>query len=272
MSTTTVDATVLTDALLKRGPSSVTARAAMRGALVLGYALKEVRHGPFANYVYAYNVLVKTGTLSAARTHIAALGQQRYKQQTAVQALNDAEAEVMAGAYQEFAAVLGQVGGAMPGMSTADEVVATMLRDVVGRRIHAAFKELTTLATTASHALACFTVGTLRTKRDGSFDVGVGKCPDACALGGMLTGQSAAVSVLIGVVQSLPPKRENIRRIEALQWVAQHPGQSPDTEYCRALGDAVYALLCPAGGMIVTTNVADHQPLASALGKSVTKP
>jgi hypothetical protein len=38
------------------------------------------------------------------------------------------------------------------------------------------------------------------------------------------------------------------------------------------LGDAVFALLAPHDFVILTTNLKDHEPLASALGKTAQLP
>ncbi|MCP4201222.1 MAG: hypothetical protein GY769_04735 [bacterium] len=41
---------------------------------------------------------------------------------------------------------------------------------------------------------------------------------------------------------------------------------------CRALGDAIFALYCPEGAEILTTNVKDHRPLAEAVNRRVVSP
>jgi hypothetical protein len=51
-----------------------------------------------------------------------------------------------------------------------------------------------------------------------------------------------------------------------------HPTKPYDEKHCRALGDAVFALDCPTGGEILTTNVVDHKPLADALNITVRTP
>ena len=271
--TTTVDATVLTDALLKVGtPAAVAARAAMNGAAVMGYALKEVRHGPFGNFVYAHEVLVAEGTYTAAMARIECVAQQRYKQRTALEALRVALTEVLGEDAEAMGSTLRTAAQEMGGGPTVDEIMARQTAGVLARVLWSAHAEMLTLAASATDALTCFVMHPLRRRRDGSIDDGVRKCPQACALGGLLAARGADVNALIGVVAGLQTKPENVHRLEALQWVAANPGASPSIDYCRALGDAVYALLCPAGGTVVTTNLADHAPLTNALGKHAKAP
>lgn len=67
-----------------------------------------------------------------------------------------------------------------------------------------------------------------------------------------------------------PPKPENDKRRAAIQKL--QAGRDLNDNECRNLGDAVFALLAPAGYVIVTTNVRDHRPLARALGKDAVGP
>lgn len=49
-------------------------------------------------------------------------------------------------------------------------------------------------------------------------------------------------------------------------------GDALTDSQCRDLGDAVFALLAPHDSVILTTNLKDHEPLASALGKTAQLP
>jgi hypothetical protein len=55
-------------------------------------------------------------------------------------------------------------------------------------------------------------------------------------------------------------------------FVRSHPTKPYDEKHWRALGDAVFALDCPKGGEILTTNVVDHKPLADALNITMRTP
>jgi hypothetical protein len=67
-------------------------------------------------------------------------------------------------------------------------------------------------------------------------------------------------------------KPEVVKRRQALDRLRSHPTKQYEEKHCRALGDAVFALDCPAGGEILTTNVVDHKPLADALNITVRRP
>lgn len=68
-------------------------------------------------------------------------------------------------------------------------------------------------------------------------------------------------------------KRENDTRRKALKEL-RHKGVASFRAhlYCRGLGDAYFAAMCPAGSVVLTTNLQDHEPLCSALGKKAVEP
>ena len=63
--------------------------------------------------------------------------------------------------------------------------------------------------------------------------------------------------------------REGQRRANALRKVAHTQNVNFLDQDCRNLGDAYFAVFCPKDSVILTTNVRDHQVLATALGKRV---
>ena len=65
---------------------------------------------------------------------------------------------------------------------------------------------------------------------------------------------------------------EDARRREALKKLAVHPNSRFERKDCRALGDAYFAFFAPTNADILTTNIKDHLPLASALGKKAVSP
>jgi hypothetical protein len=68
---------------------------------------------------------------------------------------------------------------------------------------------------------------------------------------------------------SLANKQETKSRRKALKELRQHGPDSFNKNGCRALGDAYFAAMCPAGKSVVTTNIVDFEPLCSALGKDL---
>ena len=67
-------------------------------------------------------------------------------------------------------------------------------------------------------------------------------------------------------------KNENQKRRKALKELMSIGPTKFDKGRCRALGDAYFAAMCPAGSKVVTTNIQDHDILCSALGRTAVKP
>lgn len=67
-------------------------------------------------------------------------------------------------------------------------------------------------------------------------------------------------------------KNENSQRRKALKELQDKGPKEFNKRFCRALGDAYFAAMCPPGSVVVTTNVADFEPLCAALGKRVQRP
>lgn len=272
MTTSLADATIVTDALLKSGSRAAKAQAALAQSDVLDYALKEVRHGPFGNFVYAHNLLAETRSMAKTRERVAALSLQQYKKRTAQEALDQAANDLEGQTLSAYLSVLGTATTMLGMAASADAVLADHHRRYLSRVIHRAERELHSLRKRAIDPLACFVMHPLKVERDGQIDDGVRKCVSTCSLVAQLGPMTSAVATLAGVVAQQPQKRENVKRLDALKFVAAPPGTVSSADPCRALGDAVYALRCPAGGTIITTNVTDHAPLAAALGKNVKLP
>ena len=68
---------------------------------------------------------------------------------------------------------------------------------------------------------------------------------------------------------NLADKQETKSRRKALKDLKQHGPINFNKNGCRALGDAYFAAMCPAGKSVVTTNIVDFEPLCSALGKDL---
>jgi hypothetical protein len=67
-------------------------------------------------------------------------------------------------------------------------------------------------------------------------------------------------------------KKENSQRRKALKDLASNGPKKFNKGYCRNLGDAFFAQMCPQNANIVTTNISDFIPLCSALKKQAVKP
>jgi hypothetical protein len=71
---------------------------------------------------------------------------------------------------------------------------------------------------------------------------------------------------------ALAAKQENKSRRKALKDLKQHGPSAFNKRNCRALGDAYFALMCPPGSTVLTTNLVDHDLLCGALNKTARKP
>lgn len=67
-------------------------------------------------------------------------------------------------------------------------------------------------------------------------------------------------------------KTENESRRRALKELSSKGPVEFNKQKCRALGDAYFAALCPAGSTVLTSNIEDHDPLCKALNKKASKP
>lgn len=64
-------------------------------------------------------------------------------------------------------------------------------------------------------------------------------------------------------------KNENSQRRKALKALQTDGPLKFNKGMCRALGDAYFAGMCPAGHVVLTTNTVDFVPLCNAVGKAV---
>ncbi len=83
-----------------------------------------------------------------------------------------------------------------------------------------------------------------------------------CVLAKAFHIQQKELGLLIGTIRS--------KRLETL--VKLQSSDDLRASACRHLGDAVFALLAPLDSVILTTNLADHKPLAECLGKQAIEP
>jgi hypothetical protein len=67
-------------------------------------------------------------------------------------------------------------------------------------------------------------------------------------------------------------KQETSSRRKALKELLKLGASEFPRKRCRGLGDAYFAIRCPPGSHVLTTNLADHEPLCNSLGKSARCP
>ena len=131
-------------------------------------------------------------------------------------------------------------------------------------------------------SLACFndgglsygSAGELRGPSD-SFNC---KESERCSAAAYLFDDQAALAKLVDALRpeklgsGLGAKQENVQRRRALKELFQKGPSQFNKRLCRALGDAYFAVMCPAGSFVATTNLSDHDPLCNALGKQAKSP
>jgi hypothetical protein len=67
-------------------------------------------------------------------------------------------------------------------------------------------------------------------------------------------------------------KRENSSRRRVLKDLRKNGAAAVNRSTCRAIGDAYFAGMCPAGATLVSTNVDDFAPLCAAMKKQLASP
>jgi hypothetical protein len=265
--TTVVDTTVLTDALLKTDAQSTRAKAAIQNSpetLLPEYAIKEFKGGPLHYYVWYHNKVVEASSWQEATTVIRNnIGMRKNLPATALQALGD---------------FLGSIGKDLPadielrypGMNIESAQLAE-LRIWLKQRILRAWRKRRSLTTAVITPLPCYVETEPRTRASGQLDDDPLKCGVVdCYLRERYRRRLDDVRRLVQACTGT--KQEIVKRRRALDRLRSHPTKPYDEEHCRALGDAVFTLDCPAGGEILTTNVVDHAPLAAALNLTVRTP
>ena len=89
-----------------------------------------------------------------------------------------------------------------------------------------------------------------------------------CTLAVELKKRRTDLEKIRKVLETAPKKSENERRLKILKQFLKPKGHFVlEDKHCRGLGDVMFAIFCPDDSHILTTNVADHGPLAATLGK-----
>lgn len=269
---TFVDTTVLTDALLKKeSPEGKIASAAIKNSspsILPVFAIKEFRKGPLWNFVYLHNKLVDGATFHDGLTALKRLAGtlHRYKLSTALEGLANESKNL------NFLSTK-QLASTYPNKSVGDA-----LRDfyVAGlkSRIFRAWSKRRRLTTTIDCPLPCYAEDDIELLKNGLLELPKTHCnpQTECSMGAYLRSHIPEIKQLRDALAQLLDKEENKRRHKVLKDIARNPKREVTEKQCDALGDAVFALFSPADASIVTTNVADHEPLALALKKKAIHP
>jgi hypothetical protein len=258
-----IDTSVLTEALLKPIENRKKARSTIRKyehPILPIYAIKELKAGPLKNYIWLHNRLAETRSFVRTLRAIHSNFRQRHLQGTALEALQ-VGAELLIGSSLSHASTRQQT----------DVALADSLRFSIRRRIDVAWRERRKLGTEFADELSCFAeVSHYFNEKTKFIDDDRRKCDleDSCCLALGFRKRKNELKKLIEAIKDQHRPEDNKRR-SALHLLSNTPNRAFEDKDCKALGDAYFALQCPQGCSILTSNVADHQILANALGKSV---
>lgn len=263
-----IDTTVFANALLKQtedGRQARAAIAAIRETQLPVYAIKEFKAGPLRAYVWLHNRTVVANEWADAVRAIHSVWRQKNLQSTALEALADFQSSISRRLTSELAAKY-------PNLNVGDALrseAMIWLKTVIYRAWRARRKT----ATRIIGPLKCYREAELKQSLNGTIDNFPTKCgvSDCCLREEMLK-RPDLIQALLDACDQLPDKAETSKRRQVLRQLRRTPNRLLTESQCRALGDAVFAFQAPNDATILTTNVADHGPLAAAIGLSVVTP
>jgi hypothetical protein len=263
-----LDTTILADALLKQRGQGPAARAALtkfQETQLPVYAIKEFKAGILSYYVWFHNKVVVAPRWEDVIDAIRSLWRQRNRQAAGLQALSDFESSI---------------GKAMPARLAAkyphsDEsaIKKDEARLWLKTLIMSAWRKRRSLTTRVVAPLSCYPETDIVLSVNGTLDARPVDCPvDDCCLREPLSRRQEDLKRMFEAIKSLPDKEETMKRRHVLKQLSRTPKRPLSPDDCRNLGDAVFALQCPADAVILTTNIVDHEPLARAVGRTAATP
>jgi hypothetical protein len=263
-----VETTILTNALLKPTEEGRVARAAIANipeTLLPQYAIKEFKAGPLRGYVWFHNKVVSSSAWGDAVRAIPLIWRQHNKMATALKALTDFESSISKRMPPDLAK---QYPNQTVGMILRAEGII-WLKTAIFR----AWRKRRQLTTRVVAPLSCYPETDPELKTNGRIDDTPVVCGvDDCCLRPMFIKNLADIDKLISACDMCPPKAETQKRQKTLKHLRRLPDRNLSEAGCRSLGDAVFAIQCPKDAVVLTTNIADHQPLADAMGVSAVDP
>jgi hypothetical protein len=265
-----VDTTILTDVLLNSGEARKAATNALNQysqTLLPVYAIKEFKSGPLNNFVWMHNKLASLGSYEKALGALQRMSRtpRRYTTSTAIQALQHADRSISKVTTHELENKYGR-------NATMDKVLCDEFRLSIKIAIIRAWKKRRKVTTDIICPLACYKE-TAPFENRGLIEIGGTECEiqNQCTIATLLMKKPDDLHRMRdAIVQSEKP--ENINRAKVLRHLYRTPNVPIENKDCRKLGDAVFVFLAPVDAVILTTNVDDHSPLASAIGKKVVSP
>jgi hypothetical protein len=258
-----VDTTVLAELLLKANANRRKARAKLREynrSILPIYAIKELKAGPLKHYIWLHNRLVDLKSFSRTLRAIHNSFHRLYLKGTAEEALEMATQTL--------------VGSNLASANTpqkTDAALADAYRLSIRRRIDLAWRERRKVTTDLADELPCYAeIAHEYNEQTGFIDDEHRRCElsDECSLAAGFRKRRGELRKLISAIKE-SDRPEDRRRRGCLYELLARPPKTFDPENCLSLGDAYFALQCPKGCAILTSNYKDHILLGNALGKDV---
>lgn len=231
------------------------------------YAIRELRAGALANFIYAHNCVVMSANMDEAIERIGKVGGfQPRKTQIGLSAI--------------IRALTASFVAASSGMRSTRRKLDP-LREVersLAEKIVAMWAMRNTVATAVVQPLFCYSDTELMFKdRLITYGASAGGCTGSKVCGAAQLLAHDKPSLIKAHLSLKPPagsagageKRETTKRRDALKALVNRPVDEFPVKHCRVIGDAYFCLMAPVGSIILTTNTSDFQPIADALGKTI---
>jgi hypothetical protein len=265
-----VETTILTDYLLKRDGSEKRVATAIRQyerGIIPQFAWKEFKRGPLNNFVWAHNKLTETKSLLDMLAALQRMSRSphRYLTSTAMQSVHSAFAALFSENRKQLQQAYGD-------KANPDAVHADLMRLELKRVIYSSWNSRVNLFGGPYNVLSCYPDRALSEAR-GRISTEPRDCPKAgeCCLKGSLVSRTKDLSTVRAALKTDAARQEVARRVKVIRQLEKHPTSLMGTADCRSFGDAYFVMACPGNAVIVTTNLRDIEPMASALGIAVHK-
>lgn len=256
-----LDTTILVDAVLKSGVEGDNARKALakyKERLLPQYAIKEFKAGALRNYIWLHTKSATLRTYDEIMTALTRMWARPSVSGTAWRAIRDFEHSISSRLPSDYTT-------RYPGQ-TLGEIQRAEIELWLRTLILRAWRKRTKIGTIV-RPLTCYSEVDIKFTKNGIFEDEPIKCDvQDCCLRAPFVKRSVDIGKLLANFDKLPRKKETGRRKEALDHLHRTPNRPLSEKQCKALGDAVFVLQCPSDATLMTTNVADHGPLADAIG------
>ncbi len=267
-----VETTVLTDYLLKRDGSEKQAAAAIQRyerGIIPQFAWKEFKRGPLYYFVWAHNKLAETKSFLETLVALQrmSLSPRRYLTSTAIQAVHSAFVALFSPHNRK------ELQQAYGNKANPDAVHADLMRLELKRAIYSSWNSRRTLFGGPYHLLSCYPDAPL-SEAQGRIEIEPRDCPKhiECCLKAALVSRRRDLGAVRAALKGETDRQEAARRGDIIRRIEKHPTSLMSAEDCRSFGNAYFVMFCPRNAVILTTNLRDIEPMASALGIGAQQP